>query len=99
MFSDVPSRKELSWGCSVLPAKHTMTHKVALVVPPGGSLFSFAEVTDFELEFKETVIPLARERAGGERLEHRTLFLLRMGAVAEVTARRQRFHLGKSLLR
>ena len=35
----------------------------------------------------------------GECLEHRTLFLLRMGAVAEVAARRQRFNLGKSLLR
>src|SRR6185295_7507148 len=72
---------------------------VALLISPGGSLFGFAEVTDFELELEKTVISLARKRAGGERLEHRTLFLLRMGAVTEVTARRQRFNLGKSLLR
>src|SRR2546426_4059296 len=77
-----------------------MGHTVALfAVLPGSSLFSFAEVADFKLELEETVIPLARERAGGERLEHRTLFLLRMGTVAEVAARRQRFDLGKSLLR
>ena len=68
-------------------------------VLPGGSLLSFAEVADFELELEETVISLARERAGGECLEHRTLILLCMGAVAEVAARRQRFDLGKGLLR
>jgi hypothetical protein len=75
-----------------------MGHTAALfAVLPGGSLFSFAEVADFELQLNETVISLARECAGGERLEHRTLFLLRMGAVAEVAARRQRFNLGKGL--
>ncbi len=100
VLSDVASRKELSWGGSVLQAEGAMGHTVALfAVLPGGSLFSFAEVADFELELEETVIPLARERAGGKRLEHRTLFLLRMGTVAEVAARRQRFNLGKSLLR
>ena len=47
-----------------------------LTVLPGGSLFGFAQVTDFELKFEETVIPLARERAGGERFQHCTLILL-----------------------
>src|ERR1017187_7632652 len=69
------------------------------MVLPSSSLFGFAQVADFELEFAETVIPLARERAGGERFEHRTRILLRMGAVAEVAAHRQRVDLGKSLLR
>src|ERR1039457_6273437 len=64
-----------------------------------GSLFGFAQEADFELEFEETVISLARERAGGERFQHRTLILLRMGAVAEVAAHRQCVELGKSLLR
>ena len=39
-----------------------------------GFLFGFAQVADFELEFQEAVIPFARERAGGERFEHRALF-------------------------
>src|SRR5271157_4467442 len=77
-----------------------MGRAVALfAVSPSGSLLRFAEVADFELELEETVIPLARERAGGKRFEHRALILLRMGTVAEVAARRQRFDLGKSLLR
>ena len=70
-----------------------------LVVLPGGSLFGFAQIADFELEFEETVIPRARERAGGERFEHRTPILLRMGAVAEVAAHRQRVNFRKGLLR
>jgi hypothetical protein len=40
---------------------------------PGGSLFSFAQVADFELELEETIIPLARQSAGGKRFEDRTL--------------------------
>jgi len=37
-----------------------MGHTVGLfAVLPGGSLFSFAEVADFDLELEETVIPLA----------------------------------------
>ena len=68
-------------------------------VLPGGSLLSFAEVANFELKLEEAVIPLARERAGGKCFEHRTLILLRMGTVAEVAVWRQRFDLGKSLLR
>src|ERR1039458_5542958 len=70
-----------------------------LAVLPDGSLFGFAQKADFELAFEETDIPFARERVGGERFEHRTVFLLRMGAVAEVAAYRQRVELGKSLLR
>ena len=50
-----------------------------------GSLFGFAQEAEFELEFEETVISLARERAGGERFEHRTLFLFRM-AVMPISA-------------
>ena len=59
-----------------------------LAVLPGGSLFGFAQEAGFELKFEETVIPLARERAGVECFEHRTLILLRMAAVAEVAALR-----------
>src|ERR1700677_3792586 len=81
-------------------AETAMGPAVALLtVLPGSSLFGFAQVADFELEFEETVIRLARERAGGERFAHRTLILLRMGAVAEAAAHRQRVNLGKTLLR
>src|ERR1035437_11065052 len=69
-----------------------------LAVLPSSILFGFAQEVDFELKFEETVIPLARERAGGKRCAHRTLILLRMGAVAEVAAHRQRVNLGKDLL-
>src|SRR5712672_2843234 len=37
-----------------------------------GCLFGSAQEADFELEFEEAVVALARERAGGEGFEHRT---------------------------
>src|ERR1041385_4271414 len=37
-----------------------------------GCLFGSAQETDFELEFEEAVVALARERAGGEGFEQRT---------------------------
>src|SRR5258708_29298877 len=86
--------------CSVKTRNYELVKKLCSdPAMPGGSLFSFAEIADFELELEEAVIPLARERARAKRLEHRTLFLLRMGTIAEVAARRQCFNLGKSLLR
>ena len=67
---DVTRRKELSWGGSILPAERAQGPTVALfAVLPGGSLLRFAEVADFELELEETVIPLARERPGGKRVD------------------------------
>jgi hypothetical protein len=71
----------------IFPAEIAMSRAVALLTGlPGGSFSCFAQLADFELELEEAVIPLARERAGGERFEDRTLRLLRMGAVAEVAA-------------
>ena len=64
-----------------------------------GCLFGSAQEADFELEFEEAVVALARERAGGEGFEHRTPALVRMCAAGEVAAHRQRVELWKIVLR
>ena len=63
-----------------------------------GCLFGSAQEADFELEFEEAVVALARERAGGEGCEHRTPALVRMCAAGEVAVQGQCIELWKSLL-
>src|SRR3954452_18839547 len=62
-----------------------------------GGLFGSAQEADFELDFEEAVVALARERAGGEGFEHRTPALARMCAAGEMAAHRKRVDLRKSL--
>ena len=77
-----------------------MRHAVALAAGlPAGLFFGFAEVADFALEFDEAVMPFARERAGGDGGEHGAILLLRVGAIAEMAAGRERFDFGKRFLR
>src|ERR1035437_7554750 len=77
-----------------------MGHAVALAaVLPAGLFFGFAEIADFELEFLEAFMSFARERPGGDGGEHGAVLLLRMRAIAEMAARRERFDFGKGFLR
>ena len=74
-----------------------MRHAVALLaVLPAGTFFCFAEKTDFELEFHETFMPFAWERAVGDGGEHGAILLLRMRAVTEVAARCEDFNIKPS---
>ena len=77
-----------------------MGHAVALAAGlPAGLFFRFTQVADFALEFDEAFMPFARERAGGDGGEHGAILLLRVGAIAEMAAGRQRFDFGKRFLR
>ena len=65
---------------SILPIKHTMGNAVALAAGlPAGLFLGFVQVADLALKFDEAFMPFARERAGGERGEHRTIFFLTIG--------------------
>ena len=77
-----------------------MGNAVALAAGlPAGLFFGFAKIADFQLEFHETFMPVARQRAIGERGLHGAVFFFRVRAIAEMAARGERFDFGKRFLR
>jgi len=77
-----------------------MRYTVALAAGlPAGLFFRLAQVADFVLEFDKAFVPFMRERASSDGSEHGAIFFLRVRAIAEMAARRERFDFRKRLLR